>query len=458
GLAERVVAQVGAPQLNAKYAWSEVQIENWQRQATDAWKKSFSSSIPAPGAPQETGFQETPHELAVKELLSNLRIDSPKRSTTITIAYRGRTPELSRDVVQAVIECYEQMHIDAYRSGGVLEFFDQQFGEQERLVHESEETLRETKTQHEMLTLQGKQESLQSEITEVNKMQLEARSDLQAAESRVAKLQQDMDQLPTEVVSQQTLGIAENATDAMRDRLYELEIRERELSARFSDTHPELQRLREQLRSAQSILDAQPTEREQSVRAVNPVRQEVHNQLLLAEASVASYQGKYDALLELEAELRTRMADLNELEVVSEELGRKVEIARENYRNYARKLEETRINAALDQAALSNVSVVSPPSLRYQHVSPRRTLLAVLAGIISMLGGLAIALLSDYSANSKEMRQIRETERKYYLQRLQQEIDGQLPSKIATARLTAEKGGRLQGVESADEASPKKAK
>ena len=357
--------------------------------------------------------------MAVKEVGKNLRIDSPKKSTTISISYRGRTPELAYDVVTAALACYEEMHIDAYQSSGALAFFDEQFQLQESLVSETEDALREIKNTHAIVTMTGKQESLQTEITDVKKSQLETKAELEAARARVDKLKSDFAELPTEMVSEKTAGIAENARDSMRDRLYELEILEKDLASKYASSHPELVKVREQLRSARSIVDAQPTEREQSTVAVNPVRIKIENELLLAEASVSGLQAKFEALEQLENSLHERLSAVNDLEVQSHDLQRKIDIARENHRSYAKKLEESRINAALDQEALSNVSVVTQPTMRYKHASPKRSLLAVLVVLFSGLCGVATAMFSDYLATAKEMREIRQAERAIYLQELE---------------------------------------
>ncbi len=359
-------------------------------------------------------------ELAIKEVQSNLKIDSPKRSTTIGVAFRARDPELAKDVVEAAISNYKDLHIAAYESQGALEFFDRQFDEQQRLVASSEESLKESKNKHHVVTMKGKQESLQSEITDVKKMQLQAKADLHAALAQVSELESDMTELEAEIVASTTSGIASNATDSMRDRLYELEIQEKELASKYVASDPRLIRVRTQLQDARQIVDEQPTEKPQSVVAVNPVRQHIENELLIAKASVASLQAKSTALEDLEDDLLIRLSEVNELEVMAEEMQRKIDIAKENHRNYARKLEESRINAALDAQLLSNVSVVGKPTTRYKHVSPKRSLLAVLAACFSMICGIMVALLSDYSRNAKEIALIRRAERAAYLKRLEQ--------------------------------------
>lgn len=431
GLAERVVDQIGQERILKKYAWVEVTAEEWSDRAVD----SLKTRIPA--LEGESGGevaltadeidQKKEYELAVIEVGKNLKIDSPKKSTTIQVAYRGRTPELARDVVQAVLENYQQMHIDAYRFGGTLDFFDEQFEEQETIVAETEDLLRKAKNENSIVTMQGKQASLQAQITDVKKMQLQSEADLFASIAKVRKLQAEMDELPTDLVSEKTQGIAENATDAMRDQLYQLEIKEKELAAKFASSHPELVKLREQLKRAREVLDEQPTEREQTVVAINPIRIDIENKMLLAQAEVSSLEAKLEGLQSLENELLHRLNQVNDIEVVAFEMQRKIDIARGNHLSYAKKLEESRINSALDKQALSNVSVVAQPTLRYKHASPKRSVLALLGAVFSMICGIGVAMLSDGAANAREARRIREAERTRYLRDLESEKE--MPTK-----------------------------
>lgn len=429
-LAEQIVEEVGAERLLTKYAWIEVQLEA----AMDGVGNMLAPVIgkmksgDAQPAAAEDGTQTlTPDqidqrkrfELAVKEVQGNLKVDSPKKSTTIGVAFRAREPQLARDVVNAVVKKYREMHISANQSEGAVKFFDQQFSEQKEKVRLSEDTLRKTKTENEIVTVRGKQDQLQSEITDVKKMQIETRAELEGTLARMSDLQNSISQLKGEIVSERTSGKAAGASDAMRDRLYELEIREKELASKYVSTDPRLQRVREQLGEARTIIKQQPDAREESVLAINPIRQQLENDLLTARSAAAALKAKENALNGLEGELVTQLSDVNQLEVDSEEMQRRILVARENYLSYAKKLEESRINAALDESALSNVSVVGEPTLQYKHVSPKRSLLAAVGACFSLLCGAAVALVSDYGRNSRELSVIRRAEREAYLRRLQ---------------------------------------
>ncbi len=425
GLAESVVDLIGPDRILRRFSWIELQSESWG----DKVSASLESLLPGMAAsvvseseiPKEDIKLFKRREEAIKEFVGDLRIDSPKKSTTISITFRGSSPELAQDVVETVIKCYRTMHIDAYRYGGTLDFFNAQFSEQEQILAESEEQLRATKNENAMLTMKGKQESLQTEMTDIKKLQLQTQAEMEAAQGRLTKLKFYIERLPRELQRERTSGIAVGATDAMRDRLYALEIQEKELASKYFEHHPELAKVREQLTNARDIMDDQPVDREQSTMAVNPVYQQLENEILLGEATLASLESKRASLEALEAELIQRLNKVNDVELVAESLQRQIEISRENHRNYARKLEESRINAALDTEAVSNVSVVSPPTRRYKHTSPNRLLLAGLGTIFSVLCGVATALISEYRTTALETKKIHDAERERYLRVLELE-------------------------------------
>ena len=395
GVAEQVVKTIGPERILKKFSWIERNIEWLEGFVPQLSSAAATSDGDGPQMTEEEVEAQESLELAIKDLQENLQIKSPRKSTTVSIAFRGRDPYLAQEVTKTLIEAYRKLHIQAYQADGSLEFFEQKFNEQSKLLTETQDELRYAKDEMMIITIQGKQESLQQQITENQKMQLDVRAELVSAKARVNELQRDLLALPTEIPSAVTSGIAEVSTDSMRGRLYELEIQEQELASKYSDDHPSLQKVRVQLASSRKTYEEQQKERDQSVISSNPVRERQHTELLAARAAMIGLEAKQKALQETSAELRDRLEKVNRFEMESDMLQRKIDMARETYHVYARKLEESRINQALDVSAQSNVSVVQEPSLSIKHSSPKRSMLFALAAVMSGVGGMAIAVLSD---------------------------------------------------------------
>ena len=159
------------------------------------------------------------------------------------------------------------------------------------------------------------------------------------------------------------------------------------MASKYSDDHPTLQKVRVQLASSRKTYEEQQKERDQSVVSSNPVREKQHSELLAARAAMFGLEAKQSVLQQTAEELRDRLEKVNRFEMESDMLQRKIDMARETYQVYARKLEESRINQALDVGSQSNVSIVQEPSLTLKHSSPKRSILFVLAAVMSSVGG-----------------------------------------------------------------------
>ena len=387
-LAENVVSKIGAERILKKYSLVEQTMDT----LSDMVPEMSSTIIDGEDAmtPEEVDKQKR-FELAVKYVVKNTKIKSPKKSTTVTIACRARTANLAKDIAETVIESYNAMHLAAYKSAGSYNFFEENFAEHERMVKEYEDEMREAKNQMTLITIKGKQESLQEQITQVQKDITLANAELFAARASLLDFMADMDRLPEEMPSEKVTGVA----STMRDQLYELEIKEKELASKYKPVHPILVKLREQLDTSREILTDQEKERVQNVVASNPVRQDVHKDLLKEKAKVAGFEAKVASLRKIESALHEELREVNLFEVKSSELQRRIDIAGDNHKTYAKKLEQSRISNALDEEAISNVSVVQKPSFQMKHVSPKRSLLAALGVLFSMFGAVFVAVASD---------------------------------------------------------------
>ena len=436
GLAERVVDKIGVDQILKKHSWVEVKIESLMDVAT-GFVENFSAADDSEGESTGESIADLKlREAAIKAVTSGLGIKATKKATNIAIHYRATSPQLAQQVVSEVIACYRQMQTEAHQSHGTYEFFDKQFASHNQNLKDLEELLKSKKNDSGVVTIQGKQDSLQSELTSVEQMQLNATADLEAGRAKVLKLTASLESMPAELLSEKSSGNPQQSTDFMRDRLYQLEIREKELSAKYAATHPELKRVREQLVEAGEIMSLQPKDREETKMAMNPVRIGIQSQLVLAEADVRALEARVESLTKLHSKLVAQLNDVNELEMVAEDLKRKIEVGRENYHTYAQKLEESRINEALDNDSVSNITVFSAPSLEHKPASPKRSLLAIVAAMFSVCVGFATTLQADYKARTKEVEEIRSAEREHYLLTLRQQTIE------ATERLESREAGR----------------
>jgi uncharacterized protein involved in exopolysaccharide biosynthesis len=186
----------------------------------------------------------------------------------------------------------------------------------------------------------------------------------------------------------------------MRQQLYELEIRERELLSKFTADHPAVAALREQVREAKAILDRQPSQRTETKNALNPTRQPLEVALLNEQANLASSRAKAEKLHAQRELAIGKLKALNESELRLASLQRVADVAAANYRTYSEKLEQARIDQALENQRISNVNVAQPATFVEKPVSPRKGLALMLALIVGAAGALGVALAAEHLDHS----------------------------------------------------------
>ena len=111
------------------------------------------------------------------------------------------------------------------------------------------------------------------------------------------------------------------------------------------------------------------------------------------------------AKIEAQRESLNLLSVLNQQELEVKKLQRRVQVVETNYLTYATSLEETRVDQALQEAEISNISVVQPANLVQKPISPRKGLTLALTLVVATVGGLALPLLSaqlDQSLRNRE--------------------------------------------------------
>ena len=358
------------------------------------------------------GIPDRDIQQAVQKLQKQLEVWTPKRTNVIAVRCEAESPERAQRIVATLVDTYLAEHVRVHQTAGSYEFFAEQERQYEKQWKQAATELRHTKDQLGIVTIDGKRQLLQSQIQDIETKLLTNRSDLTTSESRIASLQATLAQLPERVVTQ-TQESPNAAADGMRQTLFTLEGREKELASKYTDNHIELQRVREQVQSMKSILANQKPLREQDTEAVNPQRQALELTLLQEQSQADALRGREKTLELQRDQLQTELRKLNGEEIKIAELQRSVELAEARYREYAAKLEQARINRSLDEERISSLSVVQPASYVAKPLGPRR--LQVLAlGLFVAFGGavglaLVLAWLDPVLGTTRELELILET-------------------------------------------------
>ena len=219
-------------------------------------KVSFADTEPAGTEPRER-YQ------AVVTLKNSLQVEAVKKSNIVQISYEGPSPELSRAVVDRII----QLHIDRHSALNNAPRA-QQFLADQRLI-----------TVNRIVRLE-------------DEMQLAATAKA-TAEAEVRVLQDVLARSgKTQTTSARIKGVPTPGSDSMQGQLFALQIKEQEMLTRFTEQHPDVQMLHDQIEKARAILAQQDSSQEHVTEGPSKLAEEANLALLKLQPAARFRAGK----------------------------------------------------------------------------------------------------------------------------------------------------------------------
>lgn len=349
----------------------------------------------------------TERERAIRELDNGFGFTSGKLSSVVDVEYRAKSPEVAQSITQAWVDAYLKMHNDFHRTDRSLEFFVVQEQELTKRLAEEHKRLRAAKTEDKLVTVAGQQKLLEDKRAAVQRSLIITEADLSASQSRALSLKKLLEKTSDRLVTDEVSGKTNEARDAMRERLFELEVLEREYTAKYKNDHPRLDAVRRQLQETRRIVDSQETGRAEVTSGINPVHVQLEQELMLETALQDSLKEKLKTLLVKESDSQDDAAKLNAAEERIAAIERQVAILEERYAAHSVRMEQARIDQSLKEQEISSVNEIQPASFEERPVTPNKKAVALL-GIIAMgaaFFGVPMLLSVLFSLKPSDTRQ-----------------------------------------------------
>lgn len=334
-------------------------------------------------------------EDAVKQMTRSLDVQAVRKSNVLQITYDASSPTLAQQVVDKVIACFLDEHIRLNRTPGAAEFLDEQTASIRQRLQAREEELRTMKDTTGLTSPDTRRTIIVTRIGRLEDDFLQTKATLAASEAEVKQLQEQLADLPTTEVTEQTAGFANEAADGMRQQLYALQLREKELASRVTDDHPQLRQVRTQIAAAEGVLGQEKTERTQTKTGLSKTHEETKLRLLKEEPVLASLRARGERLAAQLATEQASLAQLNADELRVGRLEREVRMEDANYRRYVDSLEQARIDRAMASEGKSNISIVQPATLEPRAIKPKGLLNLLLAMVLGLIGGVGAAFAAE---------------------------------------------------------------
>ena len=338
-------------------------------------------------------YVDSPRDKAIEKLAKRLDIFNPRSTTIIGLRYETIDAALAAEVLGEVIRAAIDTHVRVHQSEGSSRFFQQQTEEIGEHVAKLEDELLDFKNQTGFSDMSQQRQLQISQISEIESALLDATAMREAVEGEIESRKAILAGQPGEVKLTETTGLPSSATQGMREQLYSLQLQEKELATKFSPDHPGLKNTQAQIAAAQRTLNEEEALKQVTV-GLNQSRREMESALLNQQAVAASLKAKQRILTEQLADARKELKTLNSNELQLTQINRKLDMARRNYEDYAQRYEQTRIDLALSEKNLSNLSILQSPSQSKIPSNPQIMLTLFMGATIATFLSLIVSVVS----------------------------------------------------------------
>lgn len=389
-LAEKVVDSLGAdyvidePEEESGATSESSESPEWLKTVMSVW------NVVSPFDPSSA------RERAIKKFMEEVKIGAVKRTSIITLGYEASSPEKTQAILAKLVDCYLEQHSRLNRTPGSHEFLTAQAGEVKSTLTKTEEALRTLKNESAVSSIGDQQHLLETRLGALHDKLLAAEAEERETSAEVAKLQSAIKDLPETLVSAKVEGHANEAADLMRQQLFTLEIREKELLNKYQDDNFLVKDIRRQIENVKTILTKENASRTQTTTSTSLTYETLRLNLVTKQSTLAALEAKIAAVRGQLEETHTQIAKLNDRSLDISRLEREAAVQESTYRKYAENLDQTRLDEALEEERITNVVVAQAPTFEDRIARPRKLINYALGILFATVASFAVAILAEY--------------------------------------------------------------
>jgi uncharacterized protein involved in exopolysaccharide biosynthesis len=333
--------------------------------------------------------------LGVERLLKDISIVVNNDTNVLTLSLFNADPKVARNALSALVAATIDKQALVMRDPR-LEFLENKLASLKVQSDKARQTLLQFKQSSGITSFDEERTLLLKQRDDTQSKLHAAQSDLVAAEGRGAVLKDTLSRTPDQITLSNENDMSIRQRDEARARLTSIEAQYQAARQRFTENNPELRDLQAQLDAARknfSEIGSQSTARVRT--GANPLSQNIS-------AAYSSARSETDALRNSTQERERQLEDINKRlsfldtnEATLRELERRWGVSDKDYQSYLTRVQSARILNDMNQAGITNLSIVQAPSAPYKPARPKKMLLFALALFAGLAGGLALCLLLE---------------------------------------------------------------
>ena len=316
-------------------------------------------------------------------------VTKPYKDTEILeVDVTGKDPETAQRANNLIIKGFmnrltELSHDEQKRT---REFLEQRLGASKEELGNAEDKLQQYQSANKMYSTDDQMKQLTDKLNIVDKAKAENQLDLETAQAGLKSV--------NEQLSSAGVAIADSpAIQQYKTQLAQLEATKASYVGKYTDEHPKMQEINNQINSAKASLDEEISNIvSQQAPSSNTVQQGLLANKFKNEAAIAVAQSKKTALDQMDAQNDAIIASLPEKEQGFVRVKRDADVSNEIYVMLAKRLEEAKVAEVM---VPNEVQVIDAATLPEKPIKPRKVLIMAIMTLLGLIVGMGTVIVQS---------------------------------------------------------------
>lgn len=347
-------------------------------------------------------------ELLVDNLAKRIKLTGTSRDNIYEISFEDSDIQRAKRVVDELLNRFLETALGSSRKDTAVtqKFLDEQIQEYEKRLVEAEERLKQFK-QRNVGRMPGEGAGYFEELDDARGRLKQAELELHEAQNRGATLRRQLEgEEPVLGVMGDSMDYTAAQSSQYDGRIARLEEQLDQIRLMYTDKHPDVVAIREQLAELEKRRDnelAEQAKRQQQQPLesgatgdpnMSPVYQEINLAMAQADAEVAALSARVDAYKKDVEELEHAVDTMPEIEAELKRLDRDYGLNKRQYEELLKRRESARLSEEADEQADDiKLKVIEPPRIPLSPIGPNRIQLLSVVLLASLGAGGALAFL-----------------------------------------------------------------
>lgn len=325
-----------------------------------------------------------------------------QKSQVFSISYEDRDPVVAMKVANrlAFLFIEENLKLREERAEGTIEFLKRELERVKKKLAEQEKNIAEFRSKH----LGVLPEQLEANLRTLDRLQLQLQTNteaLRAAEEAKRQLQRLILTRRDTISTSPEEITTEAPTPLALDRLKALLA---ELTLKYTEKHPDVIRLKnqiakleKQLQQSSSETSSEETEIPQEQPTNLPLPREIQNEIVRLNAEIEKLKEERQNLLKTIAEYQRRVEITPKVEKEYQDLIRGYEVLREEYQSLLEKKLDAELAANMEKAQKGEqFRILDPAKVPEKPYKPNRFKIVFLGIALGLGAGVGLAFLMEF--------------------------------------------------------------